>query len=247
MGFGYIFVGSVLTVNVVAHGYTDLIAYALILIGMMTLKDYGPRLKTAYYAAWPLLFVGLIELLLYGATFLGFNASTLFGFVESDRELLMDADLLNQVFLLIFTFLLLRGLRTLAKETDTFALESRVFRNQIFAVLYHVPMAFLNLSFENPTVNRVQNYMMFPFLLFGFVYLILQAKLIFSFYMWICPEEDINMERRPSKLGIINSLNRVSDKIDEKTVERKQREREEKQKQKESRRANGQSKGRKAK
>ena len=247
MGFGYIFIGSVLTVNVVAHGYTDIIAYILILLGMMSLKDYGPRLKTAYYAAWPLLFIGIIEFLLYSANFLGFSAAELFDFPISDSALLMDAGMVNQILLFIFTFLLLRGLRTLAKETETFALESRVFRNQIFAVLYHLPMAFLNMPFENQSINRVQNYMMFPFLLFGFVYLILQAKLIFSFYMWICPEEDVGMERRPSKIGIINALNRVSDKIDDKTVERKKKEREEKLKQEESRRANGKTKRKQAK
>ena len=84
--------------------------------------------------------------------------------------------------------------------------------------------------------------MMFPFLLFGFVYLILQAKLIFSFYMWICPEDDVEMNRRPSKIGMINALNRISDKIDDRTVERKKAEREEKMKQKEVRRQNGKTK-----
>lgn len=242
MGFGYIFVGSVLTVNVVAHGYTDFIAYALMLLGMMTLKDYGARLKTAYYAAFPLLLIGILEFLLYGANFLGFSAAKLFDFPMTDAELLMEAGMLNQILLFIFTFLLLRGLRTLAKETATFALESRVFRNQIFAVLYHLPMAFLNIPFESKTVSNVQSYMMFPFLLFGFIYLILQAKLIFSFYMWICPEEDVAMERRPSKIGIVNALNRVSDKIDDQTVERKRKEREEKLKAEESRRANGKKK-----
>lgn len=242
MGFGYIFVGTVLTVNVVAHGYTDLIAYILILLGMLTLKDYGARLKTAYYAAWPLLFVGGIELLLYASDFLGFSAAELFDFPVTDSELLMEAGMLNQIVLFIFTFLLLRGLRTLAKETDTFALESRVFRNQIFAVLYHLPMAFLNMPFDHATVNRVQNYMMFPFLLFGFIYLILQAKLIFSFYMWICSEEDVSMERRPSKIGVINALNRFSDKIDDQTLERKKQEQEEKAKREESRRASGKKK-----
>ena len=230
MGFGYIFIGSALCVNVVAHGYTDLIAYVLMLLGMTSLKDYGARLKTAYYAAYPLLFVGIIEFLLYFTSFLGFSPARLFEFPISDSELLMEAGMLNQILLLIFTFLLLRGLRALSREIDNFALESRVFRNQIFAVLYHLPMAFLNMPFESKRVNLVQNYMMFPFLLFGFVYLILQAKLVFSFYMWVCPEDDVNMERRPSKFGFVNKLNRLSDKIDDRTIERKRQEREEKAK-----------------
>ena len=242
MGFGYLFVGYVLTVNVVAHSYTDFIAYALMLLGMMTLKDYGPRLKTAYHAAWPLLAIGIIEFLLNGASFLGFSPAKLFDFPMTDAELLMEADLCNHILLLIFTFLLLRGLRMLARETDTFALETRVFRNQIFAPLYHLPMAFLNMPFESEKVSTVQSYMVFPFLLFGFVYLILQAKLIFSFYMWICPEDDVDMERRPSKLGVINALNRISDKVDDKTLARKKLEQEEKMKKEESRRENGKKK-----
>ena len=229
MGFGYIFVGSVLAVNVVAHGYTDFIAYILILLGMLTLKDYGTRFQKAYYAAYPLLFIGAIEFLLYFTSFLGWSPAKLFDFPISDSLLMAEAGMLNQILLFIFTFLLLRGLRTLARETDTFALESRVFRNQIFAVLYHLPMAFLNMHFENKTVRLVQSYMMFPFLLFGFVYLILQAKLIFSFYMWICPEEDLSMDRRPSKFGFVNRLNRLSDQIDDRTIERKKKEQEAKQ------------------
>ena len=215
MGFGYIFVGTALTVNVVAHSYTDLIAYLLILIGMLTLKDYGQKLHTAYLAAWPLLAVGLLELVLVAADLLDFGLSPVY---------LQEASFLNQLFLLIFTFLLLRGLRILAKETETFALETRVFRNQLFALLYHLPMLFISIPFESTAVRRVQATMFFPFLLFGFVYLILEAKLIFSFYMWICPQGEEDMERKPSRIPLLNSLYRLSDKIDERTAQRKQEE-----------------------
>ena len=228
MGFGYLFVGTVLTVNVVAHGFTDLIAYILLLMGMMTLKDYGTRLKSAYYAAWPLLAVGAIELFVTGADFLEIDLAALIGFGTTNESLSRDAGLLNQIALLVFTFLLLRGLRTLAQETDSPSLEVRAFRNQIFAVLYHVPMAFLNIPFTAKPLIAAQNYMFYPFLLFGFIYLILQAKLIFSYYMWICPEDDVEMERRPSRIPFLNKLYRISDKIDDKTVERKREERKEK-------------------
>ena len=113
---------------------------------------------------------------------------------------------------------------TLAEETGTHSLRVRAFRQQILAFVYHIPMALLEVDFENKTAESIQYHAAMPLLLFGMVYLILQAKLIFSFYMWICPEGEEGMERKPSRFGFVNKLNAIGDKIDDKTLERKQRE-----------------------
>ena len=215
MGFGYIFIGTVLTVNVVAHQFTDLLAYLLILVGMMPLSEYGRRLKTAKNACFVLLFVGACEFSLALLHLVG---------VYTDLELMRETALVNQLMLYVFTFLLLRGLATLADETGTHTLRVRVFRQQIFAFIYHIPMALLEVDFENAAVKTVQLNATLPLMLFGLVYLVLQAKLIFSFYMWICPEGEEGMERKPSRFGFINKLNAIGDKIDDKTLERKQKE-----------------------
>lgn len=217
MGFGYLFVGTVLTVNVVAHQFTDLLAYLLILIGMLTLSDYGPRLRLAKNASFVLLFVGACEFSLSLLDILG---------VYTDYELMRETALVNQLMMYVFTFLLLRGLATLADETGTHSLRVRVFRQQIFAFIYHIPMGLLEVDFGSEAVKNFQLNATLPLMLFGMVYLILQAKLMFSFYMWICPEGEERMERKSSRFAFINKLNAIGDKIDDKTLERKQREQE---------------------
>ncbi len=223
MGFGYIFVGTVLTVNVVAHQFTDLLAYLLILIGMLPLSEYGNRLRTAKNASFVLLFVGACEFSLALLDLIG---------VYTDLELMSETALVNQLMLYVFTFLLLRGLATLADETGTPTLRVRVLRQQIFAFLYHIPMALLEVDFGSEAVKSFQLNATLPFMIFGMVYLILQAKLIFCFYMWICPEGEESMERKPSRFAFVNKLNAIGDKIDDRTLERKKNEQEARMKRK---------------
>ncbi len=220
MGFGTLFIGTLLTMNLAAHGYTDFLAYFLILYGLYGLRAYNRKFKSAFGVSVLLFAVGLAELT--------FSLLELLE-VYQNNSLLQELFILNQIVLYVTTVLILLGVAELAIETDIPSLRVRAFRNQIFAFIYHGCMVFLNISTGSAGVTAVQQTMLFPVMLFGFAYLILQAKVIFSCYMWICPEEDADMPTRPSRISLFNKWRAFDNRIDERTAERKEQARREKE------------------
>lgn len=211
MGFGTLFVGTVLTVNIAAHGYTDLIAYLLFLLALLRLREYNRKFQAALYSVLPLLFAGIWEF--------GLNVADLLD-IYRNEQFLQEAYLLNQVALYFTTALILRGIGALAIDTDVPTIRVRAFRNQILAFIYHGCMVFLSLSTKSNAVANVQQTMLLPVLLYGFIYLILQAKLIFSCYMWICPEEDAAMNSKTSRFAFLNRLRTFDNNMDDRTATR---------------------------
>ena len=57
MGFGYVFLGCLLTCNVTYHTYTDIFAVALMLLGLSTLAPYARGFALSFKAGIPFLAV----------------------------------------------------------------------------------------------------------------------------------------------------------------------------------------------
>jgi len=57
MGFGYVFLGCLLTCNVTYHTYTDIFAVALMLLGLSTLAPYARGFSLSFKAGLPFLAV----------------------------------------------------------------------------------------------------------------------------------------------------------------------------------------------
>ncbi len=220
MGFGKLFIGTILTMNLAAHSYTDFLAYFLMLYGLYSLREYNRRFKGAFWLSVPLFAIGFSEL-----------ALSLLDLLEiyDNAYLFQELFIVNQLLLYATTVLILLGVAELSMETDIPALRVRAFRNQIFAFIYHGCMVFLNISTKSNGVAAVQQTMLFPVILFGFVYLFLQAKVIFSCYMWICPEDDVDMPTRPSRFSLFNKWRTFDNKMDERTAERRAGQRREKE------------------
>ena len=209
MGFGPLFVGTVLTLNIVAHEYTDFFAYLLMLLGLLHLKEYGTKFKSACISLFPLLAVGATSFVL---SFLDFLE------IYSSAWLSSKVSIANHALLCLVTLLILRAVSALAVETELPSLRVRAIRNGVFAGIYHGCMIFLNVATTSVTLTKIQLYMLLPVMLFGLVYLFLECKLIYSCYMWICPEEDVDMHATPSRFSFVNRFRAFDNKIDDKTA-----------------------------
>ena len=146
----------------------------------------------------------------------------------SNKELIISYyAVLSAVLKLIYTSLLLKGIETLAFELDIPSLRIKAFRNRLFTYLYYA----LNIctQLNNATLAEFTRYALLPVMLFGIVYLILNAILFYSCYMWICLEGEEDMDRKDSKFELLNRLHKTEGKIEDRIVEQKKLERKFKQ------------------
>lgn len=221
MGFGTLFIGYLISINTIAApGFTKILAYLVMLMATVRLSPFNRHLKKAHNVLLPTVFVGV--------GYLFVEAGALFSLFPTDLEesLILFSSLLTAVFELVFLIHLLRGLQELAVETDVKILEIAAFRNRIFTfcyyTLYLIDAAFaLSTTEYSAGLVRFLGYYAFAVLLIGFVVMLMNAKLFYNFYMWICLPEDIAMERKPSRFALINKIRTYFDGVEERQLERR--------------------------
>ena len=227
MGFGWLFIGSVIGINFVYNGFTDIISFLLILYALLLLSRHNKYFKSSLYAIIPLCIAGLCFFVFEFLTILDIE-------LVSNKELIYSYyAILSAILKLIYTALLLKGIETLAFELDIPNIRVRAFRNRLFIYLYYVLQICTELN--NEAFAKFARYAILPVMLFGFVCLILNAVLFYSCYMWICLEGDEDMERKESKFSFLNKLHNTESKIEERIVNQKEAERHSKEQNKNKR------------
>ncbi len=214
MGFGYLFVGYLFSFNTVAYpGFTKLISFLVMLLGVSRMAGYDKQLLRAYHALVATTFVGFLHFVL--------EAIALFSLLPATVEtwLFHIIPLAEAISELFFLFFLLKGLQAIAKETEVPHLEATAFRNRIFTVVYYLLYAAGQLSFKTTPFLVYYNVAL---LFIGLVVTFLNAKLFYGYYMWICLPEDVEIKRKSSSIPWLEKLYRWLDERDEKSLKRRQ-------------------------
>ncbi len=221
MGFGYLFAGYLIFFNFTYyHVYTDVFAALVLLLGLSSLKQYAKGFRYAFYTALPLAAVGLFS-------FAG-KLLSLFEILAFPTELNAFLSLATLIVKGLFVFFSLSGVAELAKETDIPVLRLRALRNRALSFVFYLLGVLLESNLFTHVTVFLQ-YLTLFYMLYGILCTFLNAKTFFESYVWICLEGDEDMERRESRFGLINKLNALSDRLDKKTLARKEAERREKQ------------------
>ncbi len=228
MGFGTLFLGYLISLNTLAYaGFTKIFAYLVMLLALSKLAVYNRPFKRAYYSLFPLLLIGLC--------FLGLEVAGMFSLLM-EQELSLFRQLCSMaynLFEMVFSWFLLRGIQDIAHETNVYVLEVRAFRNRLFTTLYYLLFLVGQLAWQSVTFAAAFNLVL---LVLFVVIAILNAKLIYNTYMWICLEGDEDMPRRDSGIKFIDKLYRKLDEKEEAMLRQKKLEAEELQKRREARR-----------
>lgn len=220
MGFGTIFIGYVLLFNLIP-GYTDLFACLLMALGLTKTIPYEERFRRPFYLL-------LAALLPTGVSFL-FEMLGLLGLSLGGWYLQSIYPLLRAILFLFITLDLLLAIDRIAEVTDIPVLRVSSFRNRIFTGIYYGLCIFSNLGFGMDTVfAKIARYAVVPTILVGLIVHFLNAKLLFSCYMWICPEGEEGMEREQSRFAFINRIREKTDAKEEEFARRRSEEQNEK-------------------
>lgn len=217
MGFGILFLAYFLAFFV-PLSYLHVIGYAGVAWALLKLRDYRPAFIKAVWWLIPLgafclyhVLGSVLDLLPY----LGVAAPAV-PFVNTTVKAVVS--MLESALTLVFHFVFLRTLRGFAAELELPAIAKRadwgLWLVGVQASTYIVALA-LELAGYG-----LQLLSMIAFLL-QFVWAIFNLINLFTCYMYICPEGDEDMERKPSRFGFVND---IRDKMDER--DRMARERE---------------------
>lgn len=208
MGFGILFIAYFLAFFV-PLSYLHVIGYAGVAWALYKLKDYRPAFLGA---AWWLIPLGVCCLYHVSGSVMGllpyFGVAApeipLFG-----REVTAVVSMIESAAILGFHFVFLRQLRSFAAELELPAIAKRADWG-LWLVGVQVSTYVLALALELAGVG-LQLLSLIAFLL-QFVWAIFNLINLFTCYMYICPEGDEDMERKPSRFGFVND---IRDKMDE--------------------------------
>lgn len=216
MGFGFLFVGFLLTFNVAFGAYTDVFMSVLMLIGLSGLAAYAKGFRLAFCAGIPLAaFHAMLFLASIGELIGLLTLSPLFIRITAIIDLCGKAAFFGLVFW---------GLIAVSRETSLPKLTAHAIRSLILTPLFFTAGLLLELDvFEY--VSVFLQYYLIGYLVFGLLYTLLGAKTLFEAYVQICYEGEEEMERSPSRFAFINKLNDLSDQMSERTLKRREEER----------------------
>ena len=217
MGFGLLFVGyfavTFLTLN--AAGFLiRLLGYGIILRAVSKLRQYHRAFGYAWWGSVLMLLVSaalafagvtewLYDALLISERVMSDGAITALGYVEQASSF-------------VFHALLLWAIRQIALETEVGKIAVSAVRNFVFICIYEVVYLIGILPVE--AIRNFSARLGLMALLIYFVWAVLNLILFGSCYAHICDENDVEMERKPSRFDFVNRFREKNERRAEKAA-----------------------------
>ena len=210
MGFGYLFLGYLISLNFFVYPYLTLLpATLLMLTGMLRLSLYNRPLREATWALYPTAVAAVLAFVLEGGRFLGVMGLSLY---ESLSAYLSPLFL---IMLAIFTDRLLVGLSMLGKETELPKVQFAATRNRLFSLVAYLSYLICSLPVKTDWYASIVAHAWAPVLLLRLIVTFMNAFLIYSCYMQICLPEDVDMPRHKTGIGFLDAWNEKMDAREE--------------------------------
>ncbi|MBP3917872.1 MAG: hypothetical protein J6I50_01715 [Clostridia bacterium] len=198
MGFGVLFIGYMLLLSVPLHSMgicVEVLGYLVMLkaLSPALLGQYQKGFLNAHRVCWILVPLGIFTLGLQCLSWLGFEAL----YQTVNRVTSLPYTVFLSFALLLFHYYLLDGVEHQARDVELPDIIRQAMRNRIMTAVYFVLMIAVNFL-DIPAVTDVIPYTNLVGIvsLFGVIWIVLNAKMIFNCYMWICLPEDLDMKPR---------------------------------------------------
>jgi len=201
MGFGTLFFGYFLFLNITYYSITDLIASLIIAMGLYKLSDVNTPFKNGFYSSFLLSAVGLAELVIQmiGIFNPRMDTEAIISYVSMPRHFIIA----------IITFFILQGIQSVADEVGLKLLAKRA-RNSIpvsltvYALLVILEVPALQMI---PFLSIKALIIISVLVLFAaMIIVIVNLVTIYKAYMKICMPDDVDNDvpDKPSRFGFIN-------------------------------------------
>ena len=186
MGFGILFFGYFLLLNITYFEFTDVIAGLVMAYALFKISSVSKYFKLPLYLAIAFSVFGLGELALGGLD--------LFRIISLDG-MMNYISIVRDVLLCLFTVVLLRAMIEIGKDLDVTGLPLKCAALNIWAVIFYVAEICFNTGFLAPLIPSEALNIIYLVLIVGSLMLpIAVLTAIFSCYRWICLPEDLEKE-----------------------------------------------------
>ena len=199
MGFGTLFFGYFLLLNVTYNSFTDLISALIMAMALYKLSSVNKPFRNGFFASFLFALIGLFELVL---AFISMFAPTV------DTASFSEYLFIPRYFVIcLLTLLILWGIESVAREVGLPALANRAKT----AVYFTLPIYALSAVLEVPVITSLVGVKVFTVigaltLISTFVIVLINLVTIYRAYMKICmPEDkDNDVADEPSKFEFVN-------------------------------------------
>lgn len=213
MGFGILFTGYAICffVSMTYYGYVfRLVGFCIMAMALLRLREYGSSFRYPLIVSAVMSVFGVYETYYQMALKFELPMPEFFSTLEGAMDWFCMAGIL------VFNLSLLYAIYDIANRLDLTSQKNMAIRNSIFVFMYLVLNVLGMGPFKgNETFSR---YFAFPVFLIQLLWVIFNLVLIFSCYMYICPEGDEDMPRRKTGIGFIDRLAEESDRRTEKAI-----------------------------
>lgn len=198
MGFGTLFIGYALLLNVTYYGASDVFAGLIMLLGLMKLSTVNSRFAEAKWVAVGFSAFGLIEFVLFFLRLFSYR------FAEAYDGLAGYVAIFRYVILAALTVLMLFGMRDVAREVGLDALAKRCGRLSYATLAVYALWVVLDLPFLAIT-GAAMAAVYFAAIVAMLVVLLTNLVTVYGCYMRICmPGEEHGRRRKPSRFAFVN-------------------------------------------
>ena len=204
MGFGILFIGYFLVLNLVNYGATDLIAGIVMTMAFYKLRTVNKYFSFAILPSAFFALVGVPELVEF----------TMFLFNRDMTWILTYTDAPRFLMICIISILMMKGIEQVAKEVEVYKTAKNAKNVQPFIYLVFGGMMILELPLTFSDEATWISYAALILLLGCFALTLCSLSIIYSAYRWICMPEDVDneVEDKPSRFGIVNSFRQHQEK-----------------------------------
>ena len=214
MGFGTLFIGYFLLLNLTYYGFTDVIAAAIMLLGLYKLSGVNKLFKLAFLAGGAFLAFSLFEF--------GVATYEIFAGRIDSPALVSVTSIIRCLVVGALTFFILRGIESVAKEVDVENIPKKAARlSKLTAVIYAAWIVLeAPLSFINDYVLAVLSLVT---ILATIALLVVNLTVIYGCYMRICMPGEENLTDKPSRFAFVNEYRSRKAERDREAMEERMR------------------------
>lgn len=200
MGFGSLFLGYFLFLNVTYHGITDIIAGLVMLLGLLKLSTINKQFRYCSSVTIGFSAFAFIELVI--------DMLKMFDIIGNVTMLFTIISIIRSVLVLTLTYFMLRGMEEVAREVDLPEIAKKCrLRVPMVITIYALWVALEILGLFAGIPVQVPALISIVTLLLTIVLIVMNLLLIHKCYMHICmPEDLIPKAPKPSRFAFVNKF-----------------------------------------
>ncbi len=201
MGFGILFIGYFMFLNIAFPGYTDAAGAVLMLWGLYKLSGINRGFRLATFAAMALTVFGLGEL--------GYEIYDMLAVVQDGESVRAWLAVFRHFILCVTTALMLLGMEEVAQEVKLRLLSAKCRIAARATVVVYIINIILELSALGSLIGaQILAALGVAALLIRFGTVIFNLTAIYSCYMHICMPGERELPERESRFGFVNAFRR---------------------------------------